>query len=367
MVSAVLALPLVLAGCAAGTATATPAVTVAASDTACGLSATSAPAGVMTFAITNTGAQMTEFYVYDASGAAILAEIENIGPGITRELTTELAAGTVTTACRPNGTGAGIRASFTVTAGTAAPSSTSDALGKAVLDYRAFVQTESGALLARTEDFVAAVKAGDVAAAKKIYPQARVHWERIEPVAESFAELDPKLDARENDVEPGTPWTGWHRIEKALWVSGSTAGMASYADQLLADTTDLVGRIPTVSITPTLLGNGATELLQEVATGKVTGEEERYSRTDLWDFQANVEGAHQAFLALSPVIEAKDPALHTALVTRFGDLFDELGLHARGTGFVLYDSLSKAEVRELAAKVDALSESLSQVTAAVVR
>ena len=83
--------------------------------------------------------------------------------------------------------------------------------------------------------------------------------------------------------------------------------MAAYADQLLADTEELVALIPTVAITPSLLGNGATELLQEVATGKVTGEEERYSRTDLWDFQANVDGAHRAFTALGPVILEKDP------------------------------------------------------------
>ena len=116
-----------------------------------------------------------------------------------------------------------------------------------------------------------------------------------------------------------------------------------------------------------MLGNGATELLQEVATGKVTGEEERYSRTDLWDFQANVDGAHRAFTALGPVIQEKDAALHATLTARFDALFAELATHARGDGFALYDTLTEAQVQTLATKVDALAEPLSQVTATVVR
>jgi iron uptake system component EfeO len=370
LLGAAVAAPVLLAGCTSASGStegAAGAITVAATDSTCTLSTTTAPAGVVTFRVTNSGGQMNEFYVYDEAGTTILAEVENIGPGLTRELTAELPAGTVTTACRPNGTGEGIRAAFTVSASTASPSATSDALAAAVADYREFVAEESAALLASTQQFVAAVKAGDVAAAKALYPTTRVHWERIEPVAESFAELDPKLDARENDVEPGTEWTGWHRIEKALWADKSLAGMEKYADQLLADTKELVGKIPTVSITPTLLGNGATELLQEVATGKVTGEEERYSRTDLWDFQANVDGAQRAFTALGPVILAKDPDLHARITSRFAALQAELASHARGEGFVLYDALTKAQVRELADKVDALAEPLSQVTAVVVR
>ena len=119
--SAVLALPLALAGCATATGATGPALTVTAGDSTCALSSTTAPAGVVTFSITNTGAQVTEFYVYDAAGTRILAEVENIGPGLTRALTTELAPGTVTTSCRPNGVGVGIRDAFTVTAGSGAP------------------------------------------------------------------------------------------------------------------------------------------------------------------------------------------------------------------------------------------------------
>ena len=63
------------------------------------------------------------------------------------------------------------------------------------------MQDQSDQLLVKTTTFLDAYKAGDDDAARAIYPLAREHWERIETVAESFGDLDPKMDLREADVE----------------------------------------------------------------------------------------------------------------------------------------------------------------------
>lgn len=198
-----------------------------------------------------------------------------------------------------------------------------------------------------------------------------MHWERIEPVAESFGDLDPKLDAREADLAPGEEWTGWHRAEKDLFPPAGFPALTApereaLAAQLVADTEDLATRTRTVELTADKLGNGAKELLDEVATGKVTGEEEIWSHTDLWDFQANVDGARIAFENLRPVLDLKTPELAKSLDTKFAALQAELTQHARGAGFVYYDELSQDQVQTLAALVDALGEPLSRLTAAVV-
>jgi len=365
--SVLLAAALGASACSSADATASGArVGVTAGDGTCELTATSVPAGVVTFAVQNTGSQVAEFYVYAADGTTILSEVENVGPGVTRELVVELAAGTAKTTCRPSDGVDGISTDLTVTASGALSATAKPSLAQAVEQYRGFVAEETAALLAGTEAFVAAVKDGDVAQAKALYPQVRTHWERIEPVVESFADLDYSLDAREDGVEPGTQWTGWHRLEKALWIDKSLTGMTPVADQLLADTEDLVGRIPSIELSPSLIGNGATALMEEVATGKVTGEEERYSRTDLWDFQANVDGARAAYDALAPALKDADPGLATTLESRFAALQAKLDALKQDDGFVLYDDLSKAQVRELADAVDALAEPLSNLTASVV-
>ncbi len=340
-------------------------ITVASSSDACTLSATSATSGPTTFSVTNNADEATEFYVYAADGERIVGEVENIGPAITRDLTVVLNPGTYKTACKPGQAGDGIRADFTVT-GSAVANADAAALTSAADTYQEWVEDEARELLSGTTAFVAAVKAGDVAGAEALYAPTRAHWERIEPVAESFGDLDPRLDARENDVEAGSPWTGWHRIEKALWADRSLAGMSSVAEQLLADTQDLVERIERVALTADQVTNGAKELLDEVATGKITGEEERYSHTDLWDFQANLDGAKEAFDVVEAIVEEKDPELVAELDAAFDALQKELDKHRKGDGFVLYTDLAPAQVKALAAKVDALSEPLSELTSAVV-
>ena len=237
--------------------------------------------------------------------------------------------------------------------------------------YSAFVLDQTDQLVNGTRAFAEAYAAGDAVKARGLYAATRMHWERIEPVAESFGDLDPKLDAREADLEPGQEWTGWHRAEKDLFPpSGYTplaaAERAAVATQLVADTEDLARRTRTVELSADKLGNGAKELLDEVATGKVTGEEEIWSHTDLWDFQANVDGARIAFESLKPALLRKDPALAGVLEEKFAALQAGLKHHSTGDGFAYYNDLSQAEVQQLASLVDALGEPLAKLTSAVV-
>jgi iron uptake system component EfeO len=337
-------------------------VRVAASDTACQLSRMALTAGTTTFAITNKGAKTTEVYVY-ATGDRIVAEKENIGPGLGYQLTVQLAAGSYVVACKPGQSGAGIRVPVTVTGASAAPAA--DPLADAaVARYRAYVQGQADALVPLVRRFTDAVKAGDVAQAKALYAPSRVPWESIEPVAESFGDLDPKIDRREADLEAGQAWTGWHRLEKALWVEGSTAGLGPVTDQLGADIAELRSRVGTAEITTTSIGNGAKELLDEVATRKITGEEEAFSHTDLVDFAANIAGARQAYEALRPLVQRSQGDLVPTLDQAFAVVDAALAPYARGTGYVAYDTIDGAARRELARVVDALSEPLSQLSAA---
>ena len=351
-------------------------VTVSSTDDACTLSSTEAPSGKLTFDVTNDGSQVTEFYLLDQDGKRILGEVENIGPQLTRQLVVNAAPGTYTTACKPGMKGDGIRADFTVTgSGKEADTSADEqaVVTQAQEDYGTWVQQQSDLLVQRTRAFVRAYEAGDDRTAKALYPQARMPWERIETVAESFGDLDPKMDAREVDLEPGQEWTGWHRLEKDLWparaekyASLTRQQRKQYAGALLADTRDLDGRIGDLTFTVDQIANGSRGLLEEVAKSKVSGEEEYWSRTDLYDFQANVDGARKALEVLTPLLQSKDPELLTTLEQRFAALQKLLDAQRVGDGFRSYDQLSQQQVHRLADAVNAVAEPLSRLTAAVI-
>ena len=342
-----------------------PKVTVSLTDDGCAPSPATVPAGPTNFEMRNAGAgAVTEAEVMQ--GDRILGEKENLTPGLSGTFSLRLTEGTYTVYC-PNARTE--RSTLTVTAAaTPAPGNTAEAeLTRAVRAYRSYVEAESAALLPATRTFAAAVRSGDLAAAKRLFPVARTHYETIEPVAESFGDLDPEIDARVNDVAAGARWTGFHRIEKALWQDGTTAGMTPYADKLVTDVTRLHALVRTVDLQAAQIANGAVELLGEVANSKITGEEDRYSHTDLADFEANVAGVEAAVTALTPAITQVDPALQARVTTQLAAVENALDQFRTKDGFVAYTeaTVPPAKRRELTSQVNTLAETLSKVAPAV--
>ncbi len=306
---------------------------------------------------------MTEFEVKD--GDHILGEKENVVAGVGGSFSLYLEPGTYTLAC-PGGTAAS-EGTLTVegASSSASPSASTTSADTAVAAYRVYIEQQAAALEGRVRAFTQAVERDDIEKAKSLFAWARGPYEAIEPIAESFGDLDPEIDARENDV-PDSQWTGFHRIEKALWVDGSLAGMAPVARKLRGDVAKLNTLVKTVEIDPAQIANGGTELLGEVSKSKITGEEDRYSHTDLWDFQANVDGARAGFTALAPLLRESDAALADRIEARFRAVDRALDPYRRGDGFVLYTTLTPSDTRALSQSIDALAEPLSQVAATVV-
>jgi iron uptake system component EfeO len=240
------------------------------------------------------------------------------------------------------------------------PSVSGDGLKLAADHYRKFVIEQTDLFVKSTGDFVAAVKSGDLSKSQQLYAPTRMYYERIEPIAESFGDLDPNIDAREGDVEDKA-WRGFHRIEKALWVDQTTKGQEAYADQLISDAKLLRAKVETVEIDANTLVTGAVGLLNEVSATKVTGEEERYSHTDLYDFVGNVEGSNKIFELLKAELQKKDADLVKKIEEKFADLNKELAPFKKGDGYALYTELTKEQTKKLSQAVDALAEPLSNM------
>jgi iron uptake system component EfeO len=359
-----------LAGCggSGGSGAAAPSeptteVKIALSDAGCEPTPASVPAGPVKFSITNSGsAKVTEAELQ--RDGKILGEKESLTPGLSGDFSLRLDGGGYSIYC-PGG--AKDTWTFTVTGGGGAPTAPADtSLAVATQGYHDYIVSEVDQLVSTTKTFTDAVRAGDAAQAKAAFAPARLHYEAVEPVAESFGDLDPDIDARIDDVTDPTKWTGFHRIEKALWVDNSLAGMAPLADKLDTDVNTLKTKVATETYQPAELANGAGDLLTEVSTSKVTGEEDRYSHTDLWDFQANIDGARKCFELLRPALAAKNPELAQQLEARFTDVVSGLAQYKKGDGYVDYSTVPQDQRRKLADAVNALAEPLSKVAGQVV-
>ena len=404
VILASLALTLPLAGCVENSSG--DGIDVQAKEDACTVSTNSVESGTSTFSITNSGERVTEFYVLADDGLRVIAERENITPGSTADLTVQLEPGSYFTACKPGLRGPNVgQAEFTVT-GEPIQYSESDEqrFNEARDNYMAFVKNEVSELLPKVEEFAEAYAAGNDEKAKELYPTTRVHYERIEPIAEALGVLDPRIDYREVDYiaeadqlkedDPTfTEWLGFHRMEKDLWLPAADTKNADgaparegwepsspskrreIANTLVADVEELHSTVTSPDfaeendITVDTVSNGAMGLLEEVATTKVTGEENWWSHKDLYDFQANIQGSRIAFDMVKGIAAERGEQgkkLVDEIESSFDDiqaLLDQYG--SLETGYVDYDEVDAGQQAKLTRALDALREPLSNLTGTV--
>jgi len=358
---------------AGASGTATPGqVTVTVTDAGgCVTSPNTVPAGQVTFVVTNVDAVgVTEVEL--VADQRIVGERENLAPGFDSTFSARLDGGSYEIYC-PGATTE--RSAFTVTGEAAAQDADLTALlTQARNDYGVYVDDQITFLLVPVQELATAIKAGDVAAAQAAYIKARPFYERIEPVAESFPDLDPAIDLRVGDVEQGTEWTGFHPIEQGLFERQSTEGLSALADGLIANVLLLQQQAKQLSDATAAgadggyqafeIANGSATLLDEVLASKITGEEEAYSKIDLLDFEANVEGSLQAFATLKPALDQIDPTIVPQISAAFDALTAELATFQdpnSASGWVSYDQLTDADKKALTDALLAVQEPLSSV------
>nr|WP_124711340.1 iron uptake system protein EfeO [Gordonia insulae] len=380
------AAPALLAGCTSKDG-ANGTIDVTSTNDACDLASTDAQTGDVNFTVTNNGPKVTEFYLY-GNNNRVLGEVENIGPGLSGNLTVEVTdPGTYTVACKPGMVGTGIRQQITVSGDTKDKQAVPADVNAAKQRYLDYVRGQVNGLAAQTTVFVDHIKAGQRDQAQAMFGQVRTFYERIEPVAESFPDLDPAIDMRWDDTEDGAqPFTGFHRLERYLWPpqpqevgdgpgqiapadaanatsADSDANITQAADELLNNVNTLKDEVNKQDFTfeTRQFVQGPQALIDEIAATKVGGEEDRYSHTDLWDFAANVDGAETLIAEMQPIISAKDPALMDKITGQFTDVRTAINQYRQGDGYVAYTTVNAEQRKDLSNKIDALSATLAQV------
>lgn len=342
----------------------------------CALDNSTAAAGPVTFTVTNTSAtSLTEVELQ--SDTRILGEKENLAPGLPASgFTVTLGGGTYQVYCPGAGKDT---VNFTVT-GQAAPAptgSTATVLTSGTQGYNTYVVGVVDAMAEATNTLKSDIDSGDLAKSKTEYALARPFYERVESDVDGFVlpgfaatdnagNLDYLIDMRGSNVDPKVGWHGFHAIERDLFQAGAiTDQTKQYAAELQANVTKLQQVVKADTYKPEDLANGAADLLEEVQSTKITGEEEDFSHIDLVDFAGNVEGAQQAFAYLDPGLQKIDANLSQQVNTQFAAVTTLLNNYRDASGLGGYQSYSPALMKsdgpKLSKAVQALQEPLSKI------
>jgi iron uptake system component EfeO len=371
-------LALAAAGCGSSSGSSGSASPAAAADKASTVSISLTPqgcapkpakitAGEVQFTVANKDADaVSEAELRTADLAKILGEQENLTPGLSGGFALTLQPGTYKINC-PGAT----QPHWTLTVGGQASGpawQSNPQLAAAVSGYSAYVSQNTASLVTSTQQMCAAIDAKNLSQARLRYPKARVFYERIEPVAEVWGNLDTDIDGRwENPVTVKSQFLGFHRIEQMMWADNTLTGAAQMCGGLVKNEQQLLTLVRSASYNPLEMASGATDLINEAATSKIDGEEERYSNTDLPVFQANVEGAMEVVTLLRPYLQKKDPSLLSLIQRRDAAITAQLAPYQAspgydGTGYVEYSTVLDTQRRQLSGTVNAFAEALSKVS-----
>ncbi len=348
------------------TSATTSKVAITITDGGCAPSPAKVSAGSVRFTVSNKDSgKVTEAELQD--GGKMLGEKENLTPGLSGDFSLNLTAGKYRVYC-PGAASA--YSDFTVTGSTAHSWKDDPQLVAATHDYASWIDGQVKLLVSSTQTFTDDVKSGDLAKSRTDYGKARVYYERVEPTAEIWGDLDGRIDGRADDAARPADFTGFHRLEQAIFTKKSLKGTAALATQLNNDVKSLYAQVKTVEYQPAEIANGATDLVNEIQSSKITGEEERYSHIDLLDFQGNLDGANEAVAVLLPALKAKDPQLADTIAQRYRATSDALAKYAAkpgylDSGYVDYSKVSDSDRRGLAQVVDAYAEAVSKVAGKV--
>jgi len=345
-------------------------IAISMSDEGCDPATITAAAGDVTFAVSNdvVGTELKSEFELLTPEPKILAE-EFFAKSEKRDVTVTLPAGEYEVIC---GASSNPRGKLTITGeggeNTAELKVDAAALQANVDKYAEYVNGQLADMVTSNDALYDAIKAGDLAKAQELYMPARVQWERIEPIAELFPDSDAKLDSRVDDFEDGPTdpaFTGWHRLEYLMFDQKTLDGAEPFAAELVSNIAELVTLVKGITIDASTMINGSAALIEEAATGKITGEEERYAGTSLLTFASNVEGAKKVIDLNADLLKGVDSALYDEIDSSFAAIEAGLAKYANGDGtYAQYDTLSAADRAPLQAELATLSENLSKVAAA---
>ena len=335
----------------------------------CEPNALTVPAGRASFRIVNRSDRAVEWEILD--GVLVVEERENIAPGLSQVINANLLPGDYAITC---GLLSNPRGTLHVT-----PTAASDAAAKArpsmvafigpLSEFRVYLSSQSTALIKAVAALEQAIETGDLSQAQALYVPARAAYQRLAPAAQRLAELDNAINARadyfdKREQDPG--FVGFHRLEYALFEQRNLDGLTPIAQRLSSDVSALKQQLLAQSLPPEQLVSIVVRNLNSLADVRAaSGEEERYSHTDLNGFAANLDASRKVVELLRPLLSKSAaerlPTLDSAITA-----FDaELNGFKVKDGYVSYDTVSAEQRKHIADKAKVLADALDGIDPAL--
>jgi high-affinity iron transporter len=377
----VLAAMLVMAGLsvdgpvsAASTRSSVPIVVTASSCA----SAWKAPrVGKDSFLIVNRTNRNGAVYLFNPYTGVTVAERTALAAGSTATLQVDMKPGNYTWSCHLRGeltkqsVDVTVRPTPVMTAAgptTEIPVAPAQLAGP-VRAYRTYVSQQLSLLATEVAALRSSIAGGQLAPAEAAWLTAHLTWQRIGAAYDAFGTLGTMInglavgqDVGQTPGTPGnTPFEGFHKIERDLWVQQSLATAGPDADQLAANVATLMARFAHDTIVPAELPLRAHEILEDSLRDELSGDDDYGSGTDMASVEADVSGTEVLLHLLAPLLVARAPDLVSRVTVQLTRLDAALVATQEGGRWVAVDLVPLAQREQVDGAIGAALEILAVV------
>ena len=270
--------------------------------------------GWHTIQVSNQGTTGAEIDLVNPANGAVYAEIENTGPGTVNPISIDFGSGQYALLCLFSDFNPAKGTTVTVaghTAGTPAvlPVTYNDLIPYAKT-YVIEEETAIKVMASETATLAAAVRGGDLAAARRDWLTAHLQYETLGDAYGAFGDFDTEIDGRADPTGVTSPqWTGFFRLEYGLWHGQSLASLVPVANALNSDVGQLVTWWPTQQVPLADLGRRAHEVIENALEFQLTGHDDYGSGTTLASTAAAITASRVLLNLLRPLIAPRYPGL----------------------------------------------------------
>ena len=284
--------------------------------------------GQRQISVTNAGQSVVDVTLLGAHNLLIYGELEAMAPGTTRTMTAVIPPGKFRLGCTYSES-ATVYSRIVRVSGRPVHDAhpyqqvTYTELAPLVTKYRAEVSAGLTTLASDTDRLQSFADAGQQQQAKQAWLVAHLDYARLGAAYDTFGDFNDEIDGRPNGLPQGVDdpsWTGFLRLEYALWQNQPPAVVASTADQLDAAVHQLVAAFPEQATPINDLSLRAHEILENTLQFELTGETDQGSHTGLATAMANVQGTEMILGIIAPLLEKREPALVGRLQTDLGQV-----------------------------------------------
>jgi iron uptake system component EfeO len=270
--------------------------------------------GWHTIQISNQGTGGGEVDLVDPANGAVYAEIENTGPGTVNPITIDFGSGKYALLCL-FADSSPLQGTTVTVAGHASgtPAVLPVTYNDLIPPAKAYAAEEEAAIkvmASETATLAAAVRGGNLAAARRDWLTAHLQYETLGDAYDAFGNFDTEIDGRADATGVTSPqWTGFYRLEYGLWHGQSLASLVPVASRLNSDVGQLAVWWPTQEVPLADLGRRAHEVIENALEFQLTGHDDYGSGTTLASTAAAITASRALLALLHPLLAPRYPGL----------------------------------------------------------